>query len=486
MANQPIATFNIRLNAAAFDISKVQVRRCVGREAISQPFSYDVDIVVTDSDGIDADDVVGSLVDLIFERVGNEVRTVHGMVASFIDLLDTRPAYNTYRLRVVPRIHRLTFVEKQEVFLNINVPDLVQQKLAEHGLGSGDVTFRLLEKYPMRDLIVQYKESDLAFIQRLMEHLGISYYFDQQGSNDKIIITDQNGGFERMDRLPSVHYQPRGEHASVFQISSERHLFPTSYIVYDYDYRAPNLELTSSYVHPKGYAGQIAEYGTHHRSPWDGNRLAKSRSEERDALSRYYTCDSDIVEMTAGLVVKLTHHPKLEDLQLLIVSVDHEADLSVGSEGGGSAQDAYKNKFRAVDVTRAYRPPRVTPRPRITGILNALTDVATPGSSGKVAQIDDMGRYTVRFFFDTADEARLRNSSPTRMAQSHAGENYGMHFPLRPNTEVQVAFLDGDPDRPVIIGAVPNPVISSPVTKSDAVFNRIKSQSGAVIEFKDR
>ena len=333
---------------------------------------------------------------------------------------------------------------------------------------------------------MQYKESDLAFSQRLLEHLGVSYYFDQQGGGDKIVITDHNGGFERLERFPSMHYQPRGEHTSVFQISYERHLFPTTWTVYDYDYRAPKLELSSTYEHPQGYAGGIDEYGSHHRTPWDGNRLARARGEERDVQSRFYKCDSSLLELSAGLVVKLTEHPKLEDLTLLIVEVEHEAELTVGIDGGQHGREGYVNRFRAVDVSHPYRPPRVTPRPRITGLLNAVTDAPLPGSSGKVAQIDDMGRYTVKFFFDVADDGRLRSSAPTRMAQSHAGENYGMHFPLRPNTEVQVSFMDGDPDRPVIVGAVPNPVIGSPVTKLDAVMNRIKSQSGAVIEFKDR
>jgi type VI secretion system secreted protein VgrG len=136
------------------------------------------------------------------------------------------------------------------VYLNISVPDLVQQKLEAVGLGATDVTFRLLEKYPMREIIVQYRETDLAFCQRLLEHLGISYYFDQQGQEDKLVITDHNDGFERLESFRSMLYQPRGEHTSVFQINYERHLFPTTWKVYDYDYRAPQLELESTYEHP--------------------------------------------------------------------------------------------------------------------------------------------------------------------------------------------------------------------------------------------
>jgi type VI secretion system secreted protein VgrG len=477
------------MRSAEFDAALLRVRRVVGREAISQPFSFDVDVVVGDIDGLDGDKVIGALVSLVFEDHGAPLRTVHGMVSSFVDLLDPEPSYNSYRLRVVPRLHRLTFVDTQEVFLNISVPDLVKHKLSLVNLGPDDVSFHLLQKYPEREIIVQYRETDLAFVSRLLEHLGISYYFEHDADHDRIVFTDHNPGFAHLERLPTMRYgghDGRSEHTDVYAIESERNLFPAGYVVYDYDYRAPQLELTSTYEHPQGYAGGVAEYGSHHRSPAEGNMLARVRAEERDARSRFFRAESTYVDLTAGALVKLVDHPRLADPTLLVVEVEHNASFPVGTDAGDAAA-GYMNKVKAVDASRSYRPPRVTPRPRIHGLLTGITEPAAPGASGQVAQIDSMGRYTVRFFFDVAaDDGRLRSSAPTRMAQPHAGENYGMHFPLKPSTEVTVAFLDGDPDRPIITASVPNPVIGSPVTRSDAIFNRIKSQSGALIEFKDR
>jgi type VI secretion system secreted protein VgrG len=474
------------VRSAEFDTSLIQVSRVVAREAISQPFCFDVDVMVAEIDALDGDKVIGALVSLVFEVHGVPTRTVHGMVSSFVDLLDTRPAYSTYRLRIVPRLHRLTFVETQEVFLNISVPDLVKHKLSLVNLGAGDVSFHLLQKYPVREIIVQYRETDLAFVSRLLEHLGISYYFEHDGGQDRVVFTDHNRGFAHLEQLPVMRYHGRGERTGVYAIESERHLFPASYVVYDYDYRAPQLELTSTYEHPQGYAGGVAEYGSHHRSPTEGNMLAAARAEERDARSRFFRAESTYLDLTAGALVKLVDHPRLADPTLLIVEIEHEVTFVVGNEGGLETE-YYVNKLKAVDASRSYRPPRVTPRPRIHGLLTGITEPASPGASGQVAQIDSMGRYTVRFFFDVAaGDGRIRSSAPTRMAQPHAGENYGMHFPLKPSTEVTVSFLDGDPDRPIITSSVPNPVISSPVTRSDAVFNRIKSQSGALIEFKDR
>jgi type VI secretion system secreted protein VgrG len=479
-------TLSVHLVSKAFDVSKVQIRRIVGREAISQPFSFDVELVVSEMNGLDGNEVIGALVALVWEQNNLEVRTVHGMVTTFVDLLDTEPAHSSYRLRVVPRLHRLTFVDTQEVFLDTNVPDLVRHKLSLVNLVGDDASYRLMEPYPERDIIVQWRETDLAFVSRLLEHLGISYYFDHDNGKDQLVFTDHNDGFARLERLPFAAWQGRGERTDVFRIEAERHLFPAMYAVLDYDYRAPHLDLTQTYEHPSGFAGGVAEYGSHHRVPQDGARLARARAEERDAQCRFFRGDSTIVGLTAGALVRLAGHPLLADVTLLIVEVTHQLTVVVGNSGG-TGGEGYVNSFKAVDASRTYRPPRVTPRPRINGILTGITEPPQLGASGRVAQIDSQGRYTVKFFFDAAaGEGRPRNSAPARMAQPHAGPDYGMHFPLKPNVEVTVSFIDGDPDRPIITSAVPNPVTASPVTRSDAVFNRIKSESGAAIEFKDR
>jgi type VI secretion system secreted protein VgrG len=481
----PAADLHFRLTSQDFDTSLVQVRRVAGREAISQPFSFDVDFVVTDAEGLEPDKVLGASASLVFERDGEEVRAVHGMLCSFIDLLDTEPAHRTYRVRLVPRLHRLTFVETQEVFLDLSVPDIIKQKLSLVGLSGPDVDLRLFDKYPVRDIVVQYRETDLAFVSRMAEHLGISYFFDHEGGIDKLVFTDRNEGFARLERHPTMPFQARGERRDVFDLRAERHLFPASYAVLDYDYRAPHLELTSTHEHPAGYAGGVAEYGAHHRSPEDGDRLARARADEHHARHSFFRGESGLVTLSAGAVFKLTGHPRLDDPALLVVEIEHRASQAIAGHGG-DGDEGYSNTFKAVDTSRPYRPPRVTPRPRIHGVLTAVTELAPPGSSGRIAQLDDQGRYTIKFFFDTAGaDGRQRSSARVRMAQPHSGQGYGMHFPLKPGIEVIVSFVDGDPDRPIISGAVPNPVTASPVVARDGRINRIKTESGALIEFKD-
>ena len=143
------------------------------------------------------------------------------------------------------------------------------------------------------------------------------------------------------------------------------------------------------------------------------------------------------------------------------------------------------NKTSARGVVMAYRPPRKTPKPRISGVVTGIVQSALPGQAESRQHIDREGRYLVKLHFDQGPKTMPR----LRMAQPSAGAGYGQHFPLRPGAEVLIAFLDGDPDRPVIVGALPNPLQRSPVTTPRDLeppeVNRIRTQSGVVFEIGD-
>jgi len=132
------------------------------------------------------------------------------------------------------------------------------------------------------------------------------------------------------------------------------------------------------------------------------------------------------------------------------------------------------------DVT--YRPPRTTPKPRIDGVVYATID----GPELNIpAPIDEEGRYKVILPFDLAAEQGGRASRWIRMAQPTSGAGYGMHFPLRPGTEVILTHVHGDPDRPIIAGAVPNAQTPSPVTSANATQSVLRTATGIIMEFED-
>lgn len=478
MTAEPYRHVEARIESSGFDGDSIQLRSLRGREVISRTFSFDLRIVCLDPGGLDAEQVVGAPVSIVFERDGAEIRRVHGVVWEMDECLDASSEAPTYDLKVVPRLAWLSLVETQEIFLEMSVPEIIEQKLRLVGLSDQDFTLRLAERYPTRELVTQYRESDLAFISRLAEHLGVSFFFEHDGGVDRVVFSDHQQAFPALE--PAL-LRPRGEQADVYRLDLKTRTVPSLYIVQDYNYRTPSVDLTSRHELPRGAAGGVVEYGGHFKTPEEGELLARIRAEERQVERKVYTGVSDLPGFTAGRRVPL-EGPRPMDL--LLVEVEHEGSWPTLTHGGDAGEHYYRNTFRAIPAEHTYRPPRLTPRPRIHGLVNAVVEHGIEHGVQRTSHIDEWGRYTVRFLFDTAVHAQ-KQSRWVRMLQPHAGTSYGMRFPLKPGTEVLVGFVDGDPDRPIIVGATFRPDTPSPVTSANAVINKLKSESGILIELRD-
>jgi uncharacterized protein involved in type VI secretion and phage assembly len=189
---------------------------------------------------------------------------------------------------------------------------------------------------------------------------------------------------------------------------------------------------------------------------------------------------SEVPRIAAGGRFTLDDHPKIVG-ELLVTEVRHEAKQPTALGGGGATQ-VYRSELRAIDAKTTYRPPRVTPKPRVHGAISGVIETA---SGGQYAELDDQGRYHVRFMLDQGGAPKGSASSLLRMAQPHAGPGYGFHFPLRDGVEVMLTCIDGDPDRPIITGAVPNPTTPTTVSSGNATRNVIRTGGGTEINIDD-
>jgi type VI secretion system secreted protein VgrG len=474
----------VRLESKDFPCAHVQIHRLTGREAIGQLFEFELEVVSTLAEEPTAAAMSSAEATIIFHHDHIEVRRIHGMIVEVDEMLETEVETRVYRLKFVPRAFRSTMIETQEVYMDLTVPEIIQKKLDLVGLGGDDREFRLLATYPKLEFVVQYKETDLAFISRLAEHVGMSFFFVHDDTHDKIVFTDHKDGFQRVPDHPTARFQPRGEKNDVYQLEGKTRLIPTSYVMQDYNYRKPALDITGSVESAVGFAGGVVEHGAHYKTPEAGKALAQIRAEEREATRYVYTGKSEMCWFDAGVRFKLENHARLEKDELLIVDIQHNIIQAVSMHGGAN-DDRYTNTFTAIDATLTYRPPRSTPKPRIHGVLTGVVEQEPETDITKYAVIDEDGRYTIRFLFDTAPVGEHKASRPVRMIQPHAGPDYGMHFPLKPGIEVLLAFVNGDPDRPLIVGAVPNPETPSPVRRQNSLMNRIKTVSGILLEMKD-
>jgi len=473
----------LHLESEYFPCDELQISRVSGQERISHLFRFEIFLTCRDPAGLDQSKVTGAPASLVFVDDGYEVRRIHGMIAELTDLLDSETQFYTYRLVLTPRALRTTLIRKQEVFIDTAVPDAITATLGLVGLDE-DLELRLAREYAVREFIVQYRETDLAFISRLAEHLGVSFFFEHDGERDRMIFTDHKDGFRKPRDGERALFHARGEKRGVYRFDATSRVVPSFFVVSDYDYERPHIELASTFELADGFGGGLIEYGTNYRDPDEGAALAQVRAEELlpDALS--FVGESTVYTLSAGGRFVLEDHPRLGTLELLVIEVEHHHHETALGSGASMAEIGYKNTFRAIPASTSYRPPRVTPRPRIHGVTSGIIEAA-PGIETHLPWIDKQGRYYVRVLFDTARPGERKASLPIRMAQAHSGPGYGIHFPLRPGIEVLLAFIDGDPDRPVIMGSVPNALTPTPVNESERSLHRIRTYSGVRLEIDD-
>jgi type VI secretion system VgrG family protein len=480
------------------------VFRITGREAISELFSFQIEVVSGDVD-LTSRKVAGQGACLTLQRLGKS-RSIHGMVER-IELNGMTPHGDyVYRAVLVPRLHKLAMTRQNQIhgtIVAVSVREVLNDELTASSLkgsavtkvsgrlGLNDFEIRLTRKYPERDYIVQYDESDLAFISRLCEHYGIFYFFVHDNNRDAVVFGDSRITFPAIEGSGSIAYRPPSGLAdaaetAVFRFSGCTRMMPAQVCLRDYNYRIPNLTLEiDEVVDPDGH-GIVVEYGSHFRTPEEGRALARVRAEELVGRKQVFEGASDNVLMTAGAVFDLTDHfHDRFNAGYLITWIEHEATQAIpgiAEFAGPDRQTSYRNRFECLPKSVEFRPARVTPKPKMAGLTNAVVDAA---GSGLRAELDETGRYKIRQQFDQRGEAAGQASRYMRKAEPYGGANSGIHFPLLKNTEVILACVNGDPDRPIIVGAMQNSQSTSIVTSGSSTKNRIQTTSGGLFEIDD-
>ncbi len=482
-------TMDIYLESEGTRWEHARVRSLKGREAISELFFFDIDIVCDPGHELPDEATVAADLSLVFEIGGTPVRHVRGVVHSIRSGVEGPSRRTVHRLRLVPRLVNLALVFTQEVFVGMSIPDIVQDKLTNCGFQSADIAMRLGAQYPARDFVVEYKETDLAFVSRLSENLGVSFFFEQSAEADIVVFTDNNSGFLDLPGAAEVQHRTSGENTDVYALATEDTLATSVYFVRDYNFRTPLVDVAGQAPVAGGSSGGTVDVDAHVATPDEAAAMALIRSQEVSCRQRVYQGKSALPQLRVGGKTTIQSH--LQSHAVIVTEVVHEATVASfdhahdddddGDEAGG--QISYRNSFVASPASAVFRPRRQTPKPRIYGFVTGHIQLGPSGEAGGVSTVDADGYYSVDLHFNDGNPEAPVASKPIRMMQPQAGPNYGMHFPLRRGTEVLVAFEDGDPDRPVILGAIHNAVAPSHVTSANAIRHQLKSPAGAVFEF---
>ncbi len=470
------------------------VVRFRGEEGLSRCYRFEVEVVAETAD-LNLAAVLAAPAALTVSRPEGDV-PFQGILAEF-EQLHQMDNYVFYRAVIVPRLWWLGLTHHNQVFLNQTVPQILETCLKDGGLTELDFELRLQREYPEWEYVCQYGESHLAFVSRWMEREGIYYYFEQDVGRDKVILTDTKVAHGPLPDGETLHYStPSGlqhfhREEVLFELRCRQRLLPKRLVLKDYNYETPSLELSGQAdVAPQG-RGEVYLYGEHFRTPTEGAALAAVRAEELLCRERVFAGSSTVPYLRPGYTFQVPDHYRADfNGTYLTTALTHEgsqaAYLLAGLGGeltAGEREPYYRNTFEAVPAGVQYRPARVTAKARLYGTLNAKVDGA---GSGQYAELDGQGRYKVVLPFDVSGRKDGKASAWVRMMQPYAGAGHGMHFPLHKGTEVLLTFIDGDPDRPVIAGAVPNAETPSVVKDANQTMATIQTGGSNKIAIEDQ
>lgn len=431
---------------------ELRVTRFEGREGISELFHFDVLVVCSEKD-IAFADVVGKPA-LLTWRVGDLPRHLHGVVASF-EQGEEGKRLTAYRLTVVPDVSRLKHRRNSRIFQALSTPEIVEQVLRTAGIPSNGYRFALSGDYRPREYCVQYRESDFAFMSRLLEEEGICYFFEHDEDGHVLVFADSPSAHAPIAGDSTVVFRPplgalvQGEHVSRFRYAER--VRSGKVTLRDYNFKKPSLSLETNAETDVDADLEVYDYPGDYDAPGAGSRIAKIRLEQIQSSRRTGSGESVCPRFVPGQTFTLADHGRDDfNREYLLVSVHHHGH-EPGLDGDHADDVAsYGNQFQVVPAEVPYRPPSVTPWPTIRGIQTAIV----VGPPGEEVYTDEHGRIKVQFHWDREGKRDDQSSCWIRVSQIWAGSAWGAVFLPRVGHEVVVDFLEGDPDRPLVVGSV--------------------------------
>lgn len=488
--------FSFESFAEGLDDLTFAVINFTGYEAISKAYDFEI-MLLSSNKEIDLEEILQAQAVFTIHRGGNDNVLYNGIISEFDQLHEVNDVI-FYRARLVPKMWWLNLTHHNQVFLNQSVPEIVEDALRDGGMESTDFDVSGLSGYEELSYSCQYDESHFNYFSRILERQGIYYYFTQESDGEVLVMTDTKFSHEALKEGAELFYNPasglEGHHLgeAIGSFTCRQKQLPAEIILKDYNYEKPSLDITSRADVDEAGRGVSYLYGEYFATPEEGERFAGIRAEELLCQKQEFFGESTVPYMMPGFTFNLNNHYR-EDFnqEYLVVEVTHEGNQSHMLSAGiatetdrAQNQPIYRNNFKVIPNETQYRPLRNTKKPKISGTIHAKIDSEL---DTEYAQIDKQGRYRVKLPFDINNEHMDgQGSAPVRMMQSYAGKNRGMQFPLTKGTEVLLTFIEGNPDRPVIAGAVSNPETQGPVNANNLSESVIQTGGNNKIRMEDK
>jgi len=427
----------------------------VAREVISQPFTIQCRLLA-ELLRIDPVKLLREAVTIRCDGSDNTTRYFHGIVRQ-ASTQDRGLTFDVVDIEIVPRLWTLSLTTDSRIFQHKTVPQIVKKILRKYtGL---PFRLQLAGKYPEREYCVQYQETDLNFISRLLEEEGIYYYFEHTEDQHVLVIADQSIASPSCPLQPNASYLPDAgdrKDRSIYSIGRINRAVTQSIALADFDFHQPKKDL-----HVKSGAKKINEKFSYqpggYKNSADGERIAQIRMEEELCAAIEIEGAGNCVGFSPGFHFDLQHHDREDWNQAyFITAVEHRAQTIYYTRGDilmvkdGSQQ--YQNRYQLLPRDVPFRPSRTTRKPVMQGTQTAIVT----GRQNTEVDPDEYARVKVKFHWDRHGERNETSSCWIRVSQPWAGGNWGAMSIPRVGQEMIVDFLEGDPDQPIITGRVYN------------------------------
>jgi type VI secretion system secreted protein VgrG len=453
-----------------------------GTEAISRPYNFQLDMISEKQD-IAATDLVLKPVALTVELRDGSERLIHGRISRFVQL-GVRDDLAFYRAEMVPWLWFLSLSRDCRIFQEMTAVEIIEKIFKDEGFT--DYAVRCTGSFPKREYCVQYRESDLNFVSRLMQEEGIFYYFEHEKSKHTLVLANSNNTPKPYPGNASAKMgsSARREEDVVSDVAWENAAFVGKVTLNDYDPLQPSLTLKSE-LSGDG-TGEIYDYQpVVYTKKGDGDRYARILLEAEEASREVLRGRGTCRYFQSGSKFTLEEHFRADvNKEYLLLEVSHE--VTTGDyRSWDEVNFDYSVRFQAIPAATAYRPPLTAPRPIMRGAQTALV----VGKSGEEIWTDKHGRVKVQFYWDRQGKKDENSSCWIRVSSAWAGKAWGaVHLP-RMGQEVIVDFLEGDPDRPIITGRVYNaeqtPPYDLPANQTQSGIKSRSSKKGGTSNFNE-
>ena len=482
-----------------------------GDEAVSRPYRFEVRLAV-ENHQLDYERMLGSPACLSFVDQRNTPQRYHGVVTQVV-LLDYDKNYTYYRAVLEPRLALLRQQRHSQTWLDKTLPELIREVLGELGdllegpaqctdakAPSYDFAIRLPaedESRSRRSFSLQFEESSFDFLSRKLEFFGVYYYFEQLEDCEAVVFC---GALRLQPNQPLLlHYHSDSTVVTRHKLASLQSFQgyftggPKSVHLGEFSASKANLELAVEVSVQDREAqgeggryqgfGEQRVYGEHYGSLDEGRWLASLRAQALACRRRQFSGAGRLFGLRAGYPIRLNDHLRPEfNSHYWVEEVQHQGSQPLPGQHDEALQGCrFSQRFRALPSDVQYRPACNTPRPRVVGLFSAIVE----GDELDRPLLNEHGCYRLIFPFARERRGVGKGSAWVRPMCLSSGERHGMHFPLLKGSEVLVAFIGGDPDRPLITGTAANSEHPSPINDQNCTQRGFSSPGGHYLAMED-